>query len=48
MGVLCRLNSEMFTLFKDAQTEEELLKSINGENSGNSSVKIILDQTHGS
>lgn len=28
MGVLCRLNSKMFALFKDAQTEDELVKSI--------------------
>ncbi|XP_031629887.1 sodium-independent sulfate anion transporter-like isoform X2 [Contarinia nasturtii] len=32
MGVLCRLNSKMFALFKDAQTEDELLKSVSLEN----------------
>lgn len=29
MSVLCRLDPEMFALFKDAQTEEELLKILN-------------------
>lgn len=33
MGVLCRLDSKMFSLFKDAQTEDELLKSTGIENS---------------
>lgn len=28
MGVLCRLDSKMFALFKDAQSEDELVKSI--------------------
>lgn len=32
MGVLCRLDSKMFALFKDAQTEDELLKSVSLEN----------------
>lgn len=32
MGVLCRLKSKMSTLFKDANCEEELLKSLNIEN----------------
>lgn len=32
MGVLCRLDSKMFALFKDAQTEDELLKSVSMEN----------------
>lgn len=32
MSVLCRLDPEMFALFKDAQTEEELLKTLNMAN----------------
>lgn len=32
MSVLCRLDPEMFALFKDAQTEEELLKTLNTVN----------------
>lgn len=32
MGVLCRLKSKMSALFKDANCEEELLKSLNIEN----------------
>lgn len=32
MGVLCRLKSKMSSLFKDANCEEELLKTLNIEN----------------
>lgn len=32
MGVLCRLDSKMFALFRDAQSEDELLKSVSIEN----------------
>lgn len=32
MGVLCRLDPKMFALFKDAQTEDELIKSFSLEN----------------
>lgn len=31
MGVLCRLRPEAFSYFKDAQTEDELMKSLNVE-----------------
>lgn len=31
MGVLCRLKSKMSSLFKDANCEEELLKTLNIE-----------------
>lgn len=31
MGVLCRLSPKMFAYFKDAQSEDELMKSINVE-----------------
>lgn len=31
MGVLCRLKSKMSALFKDANCEEELLKTLNIE-----------------
>lgn len=32
MGVLCRLKPKMSSLFKDANCEEELLKTLNVEN----------------
>lgn len=45
MGVLCRLDSKMFQLFKDAQTEDELLKSVNLENGKQGSNVQISDDT---
>lgn len=46
MGVLCRLDSKMFQLFKDAQTEDELLKSVSLENGNQgTTVQIAGDGT---
>lgn len=44
MGVLCRLDPKMFALFKDAQTEDELLKSVSMENGKQgTAVRISAD-----
>lgn len=46
MGVLCRLDSKMFALFKDAQTEDELLRSVSMENGKQgAAVQITNDHT---
>lgn len=46
MGVLCRLDSKMFALFKDAQTEDELLRSVSIENGKQgAAVQITNDHT---
>lgn len=46
MGVLCRLNPKMFALFKDAQTEDELLRSVGIENGKQgAAVQIINENT---
>lgn len=46
MGVLCRLDSKMFTLFRDAQTEDELLKSVSMENGTHGNyIQIPIDAT---
>lgn len=46
MGVLCRLDSKMFTLFRDAQSEDELLKSVSIENGTHGNyIRIPIDAT---
>lgn len=48
MGVLCRLKPKMFALFKDAQTEDELLKSVsmeNGKQQQDMSIRLPIDAT---
>lgn len=44
MGVLCRLDAKMFPLFKDAQTEDELLKSVHMENGKQGSIVQIPNE----
>lgn len=45
MGVLCRLKGKMFALFKDAQTEDELLKSVSLENGKQGAPQRIPNET---
>lgn len=45
MGVLCRLKPNMFALFKDAQTEDELLKSVSLENGKQGAPQRIPNET---
>lgn len=46
MGVLCRLDPKLFALFRDAQTEDELLKSVSVENGTHGNyIRVPIDAT---